>query len=158
MKKIELKLGGIPISKEELEKFIKEFGLKLPNLYKSFILASNGGYPNLSAFGNPYEDGSEVDSFYTITMVDNDKIDDLVISSRDVIKTHQILEKNLPSHFYPFADDIGGAKFCFSMKNSDFGSVYLVFLDGTADEPIFICDSFEEFINGLENIEIYEED
>ncbi|SEC37539.1 SMI1 / KNR4 family (SUKH-1) [Tenacibaculum sp. MAR_2009_124] len=158
MKKIQLIQGGEPISPEELEKFVNEFELKLPNLYKSFILASNGGYPNLSAFGNPYEDGSEVDSFYAITMVDNDKVDDLVISSRDVIKTHQILEKNLSSHFYPFADDIGGAKFCFSMNDLDFGSVYLIFLDGTTDEPTFICDSFEEFINGLEDIEIYEED
>lgn len=158
MKDIKLKESESPISLDELNQFIKEFKLKLPDLYKEFILKANGGYPNLTAFGNPYEDGVEVDSFYSITIEDNNEVDDLIISSRDVINSHQILESNIPEFFYPFADDTGGAKFCLSMRQEDLGTVYLVFLDGTADEPTLISDSFEQFINGLEDIEKYEED
>ncbi|GGG23224.1 hypothetical protein GCM10011344_24960 [Dokdonia pacifica] len=52
----------------------------------------------------------------------------------------------------------GGGKFCISMREEDFGSIYQVFLDGTADEPIYIMDSFENFINGLEDPSVYEVD
>ncbi|WGH74643.1 SMI1/KNR4 family protein [Tenacibaculum tangerinum] len=158
MKDIKITESAKPVSLDEFNSFINKYNLKLPETYKSFILKYNGGYPKLSAYGNPYEDGSEIDSFYSVTLKDNNEIDDLIISSRDVIKSHQIMEDNIPSHFYPFADDSGGAKFCLSMRQEDFGKIYLVFLDGTSNEPTLICDSFEEFINGLEDIEKYEED
>lgn len=160
MEKLKLEQSSTSINLLDINKFIDEFSLKLPESYIDFILNNNGGYPNLAAYGNPYEDGSVVDSFYSISLDDyvfkEDKV--TLLPSREIIKTHQILEKNIPSYFYPFADDEGNAKFCISMNEKDFGYIYLVFLDGTSDEPTFICDSFVKFINGLENIEKYEDD
>ncbi|KAB1160356.1 SMI1/KNR4 family protein [Tenacibaculum aiptasiae] len=160
MKKLKLELSDESIKISDLNIFINEFDLRLPESYIDFILKNNGGYPNLTAYGNPYDDGLIVDSFYSVSLSDYrfNKDEVALLSSREIIRTHQIIEKNIPPYLYPFADDEGGAKFCLSMKDESFGKVFLVYLDGTYDEPTFISDSFSKFIETLEDVEKYEND
>ncbi|TDQ28611.1 SMI1/KNR4 family protein [Tenacibaculum caenipelagi] len=161
MKDIKITESEKSISLKEFNSFLNEFNLKLPDTYKDFILKHNGGYPKLSAYGNPYEDGFEVDVFLCIDMTynrTNISGDVILPSVNDTIDTHQVLENNIPKYLFSFGLDAGGNDFCISMREEDFGAIYAFYMDGTSEEPIFICDSFEEFINGLEDIEKYEED
>lgn len=160
MQEIKLKNSYDSITREEVHQFIDEFNLKLPESYISFILKHNGGYPDLSAFGDPYEDGSDINCFYSISLTDYifDIDSNIILPSREIIQTHQIDEQNLLKYLYPFADDAGGAEYCLSMREEDFGVVYIFFMDGTSDEPVYLCSSFEELINGLEDSDNYLED
>lgn len=151
-----------PISKDEIRELENKYSLKLPESYKEFIMKYNGGYAEISAFDNPYEDGTIISVFCCIRL-EEPELDFLnpiprLISSKKMIETHQILEKNIPKYLYPFGLDEGGGKFCISMKEEDFGTIYQVFLDGTVDEPVYVTDSFESFINALEDPSIYDED
>jgi hypothetical protein len=162
MKDLKLRNVSKKISSTELKSFMNEFALKLPESYIKFILKNNGGYPEISAYDNPYEDGFTIQCFNRISPVHETILEILekkeVNSARSTIETHQRLEKNLPDHLYPFGLDVGGNDFCISMKEDDFGAIYRFFMDGTADEPIYITDSFENFVNALEDPAIYDED
>lgn len=161
MKDLKMRKSGEPITKQELEQFISEFNLKLPKFYEDFILKHNGGYAEITAFGNPYEDGTAIDGFGRISLTDDtyeDLIDDEKISSiREIIQDLQIEENVIPNHLYPFGFDAGGNYFCISMAEEGFGAVCKFYVDGTADEPTPLSASFEEFINGLEDITPYRE-
>ncbi len=159
MSKLILEYSETPISRAEVDSFMKEFNLVLPQDYIDFMIKNNGGDPNLSAFGNPYEDGAVIETFYFISL--NEAYEYLNKYSnpvRDIIKTYKIYEQNIPDYLYPFGCDAGGANFCLSMRKKDFGAVYLFYVDYTSDEPFYLCKSFKEFIEGLEDLEIYEYD
>ncbi|WP_299674425.1 SMI1/KNR4 family protein [uncultured Dokdonia sp.] len=162
MKDLKLKQSAEKIFPEQLEIFKNKFDLTLPKSYEDFISENNGGYPEISAFDNPNEDGSIINVFCCVR-IEEPELDFLnptprLISSKSLIESHQILEKNISKYLYPFALDEGGGKFCISMREEDFGSIYQVFLDGTVDEPVYVTDSFENFINGLEDPSIYDVD
>ena len=160
MKDLKLKKVSEKISPIQLKSFMNEFELKLPESYIKFILKNNGGYPEISAYDNPYEDGFIIQCFNRISPVHETILEILekeeVNSARNTIETHQRLEKNLPTYLYPFGLDVGGNDFCISMKDDDFGAIYRFFMDGTADKPIYITNSFENFVNALKDPDIYE--
>ncbi|WP_299105588.1 SMI1/KNR4 family protein [uncultured Tenacibaculum sp.] len=161
MKELNVSESEKPISKTDLDLFIDSYNLKIPDSYKQFILKNNGGYPEFSAYGNPYEDGFVIDVFSCFdTEYDryNSSSEVALPSVNDTIDTHQVLENNIPKFLFSFGLDEGGNDFCISMRDEDFGTIYAFYMDGTAEEPVFICDSFEQFINGLEDIGKYEED
>lgn len=70
--------------------------MKLPKSYIDFKLKYNGGYPSLSAFGDPYEDGVNIEVFACVNLnYDREVYDnDVLISVNDLIDTHQVLENN----------------------------------------------------------------
>ena len=160
MKDIKMYDSESAISIEVLDEFIIKYQLKLPESYKNFILKHNGGYAEICAFDNPNEDGTIVAEFCAIRLELGDFLEELdnIITVTQLIEDHQHLEKNLPAHLFPFALAEGGGKFCISMNEEDFGTIYLFFMDGTANEPIFVIDSFENFINALEDPAIFEEE
>lgn len=160
MKELILEDKNKDISLDEIKIFLNEFSLKLPKSYVDFIWNHNGGYPSLSAYGNPYEDGVAIEVFCCLDP-DYDRkkyIPGKLISVNDIIDSHQVLEKNLPPYLFPFGLDAGGGYFCISTKKDDFGEIYMFYMDGTCEEPVYLCDSFEEFINNLEDLQIYSEE
>ncbi|MGB0868176.1 MAG: SMI1/KNR4 family protein [Flavobacteriales bacterium] len=160
MKEVILEDKNKDISLDEIKLFMNEFNLKLPKGYIDFISKQNGGYPSLSAFGNPNEDGVVIECFYCISLNEYDYYTNeiQILPSREIIQIHQIIEQNIPSDLYPFGYDTGGAKFCISTRDEEFGEIYMFYMDGTSEEPVYLCDSFEEFINNLEDLEIYSEE
>ena len=160
MKDLKLRKTANSITKEELQAFKTEFNLSLPKSYEDFILKHNGGYPEIAAFDNPYEDGVIIEVSNRISTEDEDFFArrGKVYSSRTAIQTHQQLEKNIPEFLYPFGLDAGGGNFCISMREEDFGTIYQFFMDGTAEEPIYVTDSFENFVNALESVDNYEDE
>lgn len=160
MKEIILRKSGKPLSIIEIENLLEVLKVKLPEKYSRFISDHNGGYPSLSAYGNPYEDGVAIEVFCCLDP-DYDRkkyIPGKLISVNDIIDSHQVLEKNLPSYLFPFGLDAGGGYFCISTKKDEFGEIYMFYMDGTCDEPVYLCESFEEFINNLENLQVYSEE
>lgn len=158
MKDIQVSDSALPISKTEYKNFIDGFDLNLPESYKEFIFKHNGGYSRLSSYGNPYDGGFKITAFARISSTDESIIDilgkDEVISSRFIIQTHQINEKNIAKNFYPFGIDGGGSFYCIDTNDH---SIHKVYLDNTTESK-FVTSSFENFINGLEDPKIYDED
>lgn len=152
MKDIKITESEKSISLEEFNSFLNEFNLNLPDTYKNFILKHNGGYPDKSFFYSKKVDLEfDFDFFYSIDLKYEDKdvldaIDDLV-TVNEIIDNYQINDKELPIFLYPFGQNSGGATYCISTKGEDYGVVYLHYWDGSGLQ--FICDSFEEFIEGL---------
>lgn len=150
MKDLKITDSGKEISSIELEQFIQEFNLNLPNDYKTFILKTNGGYPGLSTYFDG-DNGFDIQSFNQVSLVDEDILSSLdeVYSSRDAILTHQINEDNIPKHLYPFGLDGGGNIFTISMAEADLGTIYVYYMDGQTPSQKFVCSSFKGFIEGL---------
>ncbi|KAF9659166.1 SMI1/KNR4 family protein [Tenacibaculum mesophilum] len=152
MNKIQITDNIERISPDEFGEFVKVYNLNLPKSYIEFILENNGGYPDKSFFYSKKVDLEfDFDFFYSIDSKYEDKdvldaIDDLV-TVNEIIDNYQINDKELPTFLYPFGQNSGGATYCISTKGEDYGVVYLHYWDGS--ELQFICDSFEEFIEGL---------
>ncbi len=158
MKNLKLRQSAEKILPEQLEIFKSEFDLTLPKSYEDFILENNGGYSKLSTYGNPYDGGFEITAFARINLINESILDvlekDEVFSSRFIIQNHQINEKNIAANFYPFGIDGGGSFYCINMDDYSIRKIYL----DNSTESKFVTDSFENFINGLEDPSIYDVD
>ncbi|WP_111684587.1 SMI1/KNR4 family protein [Winogradskyella tangerina] len=53
-----------------------------------------------------------------------------------------------PLGLLPFARDGGSGNYLISMREQDFGQIFIMNAD--SEMPFFLCNSFEEFINKLE--------
>ncbi len=119
------------ITQEDLNLFLLEKDLTLPNSYKSYILKNNGGKPE-----KEFISGIKIHYFHPIKY-GKYSLEEVLIDFKDV----------LPKGFFPFADDGGGNPLCISTNEEDFGKIYIYFTDdGQID---FLASSFEELINGL---------
>lgn len=152
MKKIKITDSIEKISSNELDEFMKMYDLNLPNSYMEFILNNNGGYPDKSNFYSKKVDLEfDLDFFYSIDLNYQNRdvlnaLEDLV-TVNEIINDYQIEEKELPNFLYPFGQNSGGATYCISIRDNDYGVVYLHYWDGSQIQ--YIEDSFTKFIEGL---------
>ncbi|ALI01336.1 SMI1/KNR4 family protein [Pseudomonas sp. FW306-02-F02-AA] len=122
------------LSVQDLNEFEKKFSVPLPTAFKEFYLRNNGGYLPESKSDNEFLLGGFTPIKHgevSIEVVHHDLTDD--ISS---------LKKMIP-----FAYDQGGNSFLLSVKDDDYGNIYLFLMD--EKELAFVCSSFEEFIAEL---------
>ncbi len=154
MEQLELSHSSTPITEEQFDHFVQEFGLKLPESYKKFMLRHNGGVPNLSLFVDENYDEFPISVFSRIS-TRHENLDELLSdigSIRDTIETHQIEEDNIPKHLYPFGTDLGGSMYCIDMNTQHILKFYW---DGS--DPRFVATTFLQFINGLEYDPTYDD-
>ncbi|WP_426346867.1 SMI1/KNR4 family protein [Cronobacter universalis] len=133
------------ISSIEWTEFAKSFPVPLPESFKAHYLRINGGYlaeedVEADRWGIP------VGGFNPI------KYGQLPIETliSDIISIAPVDSEYGPWHkkeFIPFAYDNGGHSFFLSLKESDYGRVYLYAEDG--DALFEVADSFEDFIRAL---------
>ncbi|WGH74648.1 SMI1/KNR4 family protein [Tenacibaculum tangerinum] len=149
MKELTIRKSEKPITREELNLFIDTYNLKLPNSYIEFILKNNGGYSSESLFGSSIEEGVVIDSFFSIRPNLGDFSNNLgrLVNVKKILENN-IKDKDLPFDIYPFGDGGGGTFLCISMNNESLGKIYKYYWDGSGLQ--YVCDSFEEFIEGLE--------
>jgi hypothetical protein len=57
-------------------------------------------------------------------------------------------ERAAAKYLFPFADEMGGDEFCFSLQEKDQGAVYYWSHD-TDNAPEYLAPSFTEFISRL---------
>lgn len=146
MKNIILEDSADHISSAEFNSFISENKLNLPESYRRFILKQNGGYLKNHQF-NSNDHSYIISEIYCVkNKINKDALEGL-LSSLEVMEDQQINDDLLPEDLYPFASDPGGSTFCISTNSENLGKIYLFYWDGS--ERAFVCDSFEEFMNGL---------
>ena len=141
-----------PIEESLLAKKEKEWGCKLPDSYRTFLLRFNGGRPKKDVFNfKNSNNGSNIDFFLGLVPDDDDL---------DIDEHLDCYRKRLPESFFPIAYDSGGNLICISTAADDIGKVY--FWDHeleadinqgqspeTVDNTILIADDFDEFLHGL---------
>jgi hypothetical protein len=140
------------LDESRLRSFEAAEGLTLPEDYRAFLLASNGGRPVECNFmyadeTGPYTDG-EVNVFYGLHDGRYARLDKMIRTARAVI----------PRDFMPIAGDSGGNEICLGISGPNFGKVYFWDHDGASDsnpEQSYkqmhrVADSFAEFLEKLQ--------
>ncbi|WP_283010585.1 SMI1/KNR4 family protein [Cronobacter turicensis] len=133
------------ISNIEWTEFAKRFPVPLPESFKAHYLRINGGYlaeedVEADRWGIP--EGGFNPIKYGALPVETLINDIFNISPAD--SEYGPWQEN---EFIPFAYDNGGNSFFLSLKESDYGRVYLYAQDG--DALFEIADLFDDFIRAL---------
>ncbi len=131
---------GEAISNTDIHSAEHQMGITFPKPYIGFLLSHNGGdmprnLPNRKFFIRDFLHLNESDdSIQGIFSV----VSEIFGGIKD---------------WLPFGFDDGDWIFCICLKIDKYGKIYLMRTDeGDCEEDafIFICDSFEEFIDGLQ--------
>lgn len=128
------------ITSLELNGFISDLDVNLPEEYKTHIVNDNGGKPNLEFFK-----GIRIHYFHSIKYGDY-TLEEILEDLKDVI----------PSDFFPIANDEGGNEICISLNESNYGKVYMWYHGMDEEkETKLLANSLKEFLNGLDGNEDY---
>ncbi|UVM50344.1 SMI1/KNR4 family protein [Pseudomonas sp. B21-015] len=121
------------LSVQELNEFQEKFNVELPTVFREFYLKHNGGDLSESSSENDFLLGG-----FTPIKYGQASIETVYRDSDDVPSLKQMI---------PFAYDHGGNSFLLSVKEADFGNIYLYLMD--EEDLAFVCESFEEFLAEL---------
>lgn len=138
------------LDEQKINAFENEFGCKLPESYKAFLLKWNGGYANFGAF--KYIDRNEeiiggAHRFLGITSIEH----------RYSIQRHLIefREDGFPLNLIPIAEDGGGNFLFLSADEPDKGKIFYWMHEIDPKEGIFfVANNFDEFLAMLFEEEI----
>lgn len=140
MRQLKLKNVGNKVSDEMIAKTEIEIGVKIPFLYKEFLKLNNGGdMPR-----NFYKSKFDIRDFFGI----NDTTSSIV---NMFFAVSEAFENTLD--WFPLGFDAGDWIYCICLKEEKYGQVYLMRTDEIEEDEAFdfICNSFEEFIDGLQS-------
>lgn len=134
-----------------LEEFERELGIRLPDEYRDFLLAHNGGYPDPDVFTLPAGRREMVDRFLGISPGRSD----------DLRRYRIVYGGRLPSELLPVAHDSGGNLICLSILGEHRGMVFFWDHENEAKEGEtpsyvnvdFVARGFAEFVKMLRPIE-----
>ncbi|HDT6507750.1 TPA: SMI1/KNR4 family protein [Klebsiella aerogenes] len=121
------------LTQNDLFEFERIYRRPFPEGFKSFYIDNNGGYlPGNS--NNPFLLGGFIAIKYGNVSAE---------------KTYQGLTDGFSElkEMVPFAYDDGGNCFLLSLKDRDYGKIYIWLMD--EKELAFVSESFDEFINEL---------
>jgi len=129
----------------DLDRIENEFHIKIPETIREHFLTYNGGYPEKPVFVCENGETYIVDYFMTI----KDREEGLEKSIR-LLRDDEIM----PGWLIPFAYEDGGNLFCFSVRESDYGSIYYYdheFEYGANPEEhvTYLAESIIVFMNSL---------
>lgn len=122
------------LTQDDFFEFEKYFGKKFPDGFRDFYLENNGGYLPESEHPAPL-------LFSGFIPIKHGKV--------PIEKTYQDLTDDFIElkDMVPFADDEGGNCFLLSLRDKDYGKIYIWLMD--EKELTFVSESFDEFINEL---------
>jgi cell wall assembly regulator SMI1 len=116
---MEFKYQSVPVDDADIDAVENSFGFKFPDDLRATYKSSNGGRP---IRGRLVCDNvtSIVDAFLPI------KHSSSPLSTMErSIQRIKIDQRLLPEHLVPFAVDPFGSYFCFSLRESEYGAVYM---------------------------------
>lgn len=116
-------------------------GTSLPQQYRDFLLAQNGGLPDLPEFEVPNWGESIVNVFYGVG----------IGGVYDLAAVLNRLDDVIPiDHVIPIGDDPGGNQICLGIKDEFFGKIYFWVHDVMDEDEvrplIEVAPSFEAFV------------
>jgi hypothetical protein len=144
--------SAAPITPSELEEVEKKIGIRLPDHYRRFLLARNGGIPIPGIFhfkeeSGPYTD-SQVQCLLAIHSADDQN------DFETFYERYKLNEIRLPAELIPIGNDLGGNLICIADDGPNLGAVYFWDHEEEEDTATFnnvhlIADSFDEFLSSL---------
>jgi cell wall assembly regulator SMI1 len=136
------------LTAEDISRVESAIGCRLPDDLKQHYLRFNGGRPERSLCRTADDDYISVHGFMPMCYGENGEL------FETVWRWHKIDTPFIPAHLIPFAYDVGGEYFCYSVAPNEAGTIYH-FLSEFTDSPnralIYISSSLEAFINSLED-------
>ncbi|NUF48458.1 SMI1/KNR4 family protein [Gilliamella sp. ESL0250] len=122
------------LSFDELNEFSKYFNKKIPLSFSNFYMEFNGGYPP--------ENGRH--NFFLLGGFNSIKYGDVTIENiyTDLVDSFPNLKNMIP-----FAYDEGGNCFVLSLKDENYGEIYIWLMD--EKELVLVSKSFDNFITKL---------
>jgi SMI1 / KNR4 family (SUKH-1) len=140
MKKLQVQRAGDLPSEKDLKTFEIENKIKLPDLFKYFLLTQNAYLVTEKSFKKKGRETYQIHHFYPF---------DLKIEL-----SFQFCFENLKDFFdnkyIPFANDAGGWQYVISIREENYGRVYFCRMDEELDDALtLVADNFELFISGL---------
>jgi hypothetical protein len=140
-----------PIDRTRLHELERRLGTSLPDDYRDYLIAHNGGAPEARLFLPPGK--SKPFTCLSHTMFGLHEADG------QLDKVYGICLDYLPSSVVAFAEDTGGNLFCVTVRGKRRGKIYFWDHHRQAlgdEEPtfenvnlLFVAESFREFLNGL---------
>ncbi len=132
----------IPITNDDMIRFEKYFDIAIPDILKHYYLLHNGNYIQ-NVFVSFNDESYCVHGIIPLSDPDS-------LFSVEKILDDEITQTYLDDRLIPFAYDEGGSFFCW---HRDDHRVYFS-CDAVLDEndmelSIYMCDSVEEFFNGM---------
>ena len=103
-----------PLTEDRLRSAERQLGLELPDSYRRFLLAANGGRPKPSRFALPDGRRDSVDWFLGIHDGEGDNLVGYASTYRD----------RVPSDLLPIAHDPGGNLVCLGVAGTRLGQVF----------------------------------
>lgn len=151
--------SATPITEQDIALVEQRLGKSIPPVYRTFLLAHNGGRPQPDGFSSYGEKGG---------LHDQSRVDWLFGINTGAyyndLEQHfdMVRERRVPANLLPIANDPGGNLICLSTAGAEVGTVYFwdhefeVGNDGdppTYDNVFFIAGSFDEFLAGLRDLD-----
>ncbi|MGJ8733359.1 MAG: SMI1/KNR4 family protein [Cellulophaga sp.] len=127
----------------DFQKIENQFGFKVPDVLKNFLLLYEGLYLN------------EEESYYKTKLGSTYEVNSVLYlyKSESGASIESILEGHLEEGikgFVPFAIDSGGWDYCVSINQETSGQVWVDKFDSGEENPMeFVSESFEDFISNL---------
>jgi cell wall assembly regulator SMI1 len=144
-----MRMTNPPTTRAAIEKFEADRGIALPSRYKEFLLATNGGTPELSAFplqGHPRAQVWGAEVFCGIGVPE---------PTEELAYGYDLYAGGIPQGIVPIAEDGMANYVCLDLRK---GTDRVAFWDhrhfwGTGEwresDLYHVADSFEEFIASL---------
>ncbi|EDS4738684.1 SMI1/KNR4 family protein [Salmonella enterica] len=122
------------LTQDEFVEFEKHFSKKFPDGFKNFYLENNGGYLPETVHPSPLLFSGFISIKYGKVPIE---------------KIYQDLIDDFPelNDMVPFADDEGGNCFLLSLRDKDYGRIYIWLMD--EKELVFVSETFDNFIKEL---------
>ena len=139
MNMIEINEQGQPISEVDIALLEDEFGTRLPDAYRRFLLLNNGGTPSPDVVDVAAISGSptDVQVFFGIGRH---------IESSDLFWNLRLIEDRYPGrHILPIACDSGGNLFCLGTSKN----VVYCDMSDSAGTLYEVAPNFDAFLNKI---------
>ena len=145
----QIKIGNRPTSASAISEFERSVSVRLPQLYRDFLLATNGGLPvepNFSIVGMPLNPEGAVHAFLGIGAR---------FASEDLVTTFRYVHGSAPRDIVPIGCTAGDDFICLDLRG---GRNKVVFWDqshywGTGEwreqDVYAVTGSFEDFLSSL---------
>jgi len=134
---------GEPVPASELDALEKNLGFLLPEEYREFLLACNGGYAS--------DQKGRFEIFHPFRKVTGEHVGvDQFFSAQLTLKKPS--NRMVPDHCLVIASDAGGNLIVLSCRETDFGAIYWCDLNYYNDDGEFtvrLASTFTDFYRSL---------